>query len=94
MGSAAEFRQKPDYSAVPPDLSYVSTGDIKAAYEQGHNQAQQEAAQRIAELEDQVELLGRRLNASETDRAELRFKNRQLFEQPIGHVAVSEVSHG
>lgn len=94
MVDAAAFRHNPDYSAVPPDLSYVSTGDVRAAYEQGHNQAQQEAAQRIAELEETVQLLGRKLDASQTDRSELRFKNRRLREQSVGQTAVSEALHG
>jgi hypothetical protein len=94
MGDAAEFRHNPDYSAVPPDLSYVSVGDVRTAYEQGHSVAEQQAVRRITELEDQVQMLSRKLNASETDRAELRAKNRLQFQQSIGRVAASEVSHG
>ena len=94
MVDAAAFRHNPDYSAVPPDLSYVSIGDVRAAYEQGHDEAQQQATRRISELEDQAQLLSRRLNASETDRAELRFKNRRLLEQPVGQKAVRAALHG
>lgn len=94
MGNAAEFRQNPDYSAVPPDLAYVSVADVRAAYGQGYDEARQQTTQRVTELEDQVQTLGRKLNASEADRAELRFKNRKLLEQSIGQVASSEVAHG